>query len=644
MYLNTMLVKKENRSKLILLQSYKGEDGKRHTKVVEDFGYTDDLKKEYGEKYMDRFRKIAEEKTKEEKEKERFLKVTLDKYENMAKWYDERGCVFFMKPLGQAYISKIISVLTLDKFIDNRRKNLDIEYNLTNLLRLYIYRRILSPSSKLKDWENRKQYGKNMEFTLSQMYSGLQQLGKWKEAMLELLNTKMKEKFGRKSGFGYMDGTNVYYEIEDEDGFRMQGKCKEERHLPITQLGVLLDSNGIPMSYDLYPGNTSDCTMLRPAMERARTKFGLKHMIYVADKGFYDGKTFADCIMNHDGYVISNSIRGTKVSEEIREEVLDRTGYHFLDATGKEQKEYKDGETIYMYKEINAPGSVNVVDVDGKKKKVTGTGKYMIAYWSLYYSLRAKRDRQKSLEKAMEKSHTNSKSKVDNTYGSNAFLKTEILDKDNKPVEEYKAKVKYDQTKVDEEERMDGYYLIETNLAGKDWFDDDKPFKEGEEMRWRSDWGMLQLNKKLTPLNIVDIYGQLWMIEDSFRVMKSDLNMRPVYVSTKESMEGHFLICFLSLMILRLIQWQTGYRHTMNALINAMRNFGINKTAEGVYSTTFYSHVITDLNASMGLHFNQRHYSDGDLKKLFGETRTQDIPDAEITQRPGLTTCFLAEE
>ncbi len=631
MYVHAMPIGKEDRSKLVLLQSYKGEDGKKHTRQIEDFGYTDDLEKKFGENYLEHFRKIAEERTAEEKDKGRFISVTLDKYENMAKEYDERNEAMYYKPLGYAYISKIISVLTLDKFVDNRRKNLDIEYNLTNLMRLYIYKRILDPGSKLDDWENRKQYGNNMEFALNQMYSGLQQLGKWKEPMLEMLNAKMKEKFGRKNGFAFMDGTNVYYEIEDEDGFRMYGKCKEERSLPITQIGLLLDSNAIPMSYDIYPGNTNDCTMLRPAMDRVRTKFNLKNMIYVADKGFHDGKSFADCIMNHDGYVISNSVRGTKIDAKLRKKVLDRKGYHCFDEHGNEQDKYVEGETIYMYKTINDPGALNVEDENGKKKKVEGTGRYVIAYWSLYYSLRAKRDRQKSVEKAMEKSHTNSKSKIDNNYGSNGYLKTEVYDKDGKEVEDYTAKVKYNQKKVDEEESMDGFYLIETNLAGKGWFDDDKPFKEGEDSRWREDWGMLQLNRELKPMDIVDIYGQLWKIEDSFRVLKSNLNIRPVYVYTKESLEGHFLICFLSLLILRLIQRQTGYRHTMNALIDNLRNFGANKTCEGVYSATYYSKVMTDLNQSMNLHFNQRHYSDGDLKKLFGETRTQDLPDATET-------------
>lgn len=629
MYINEMPIKKEGRSKLVLIQTQKGEDGKRHAKVIEEFGYTDDLEKQYGPDYKEHFKKIVQERDNEEKinNEGRYINVTLDKYANMAKEYDERGEVRYLKPLGQAYIAKVISVFKLDAFVDSRRKYLKCEYNLTNLMRLYIYRRILEPTSKFKDWENQKQYGDKMDFTLSQMYAGLQQLAEWKEPMLLHLNKMMCEEFGRKSGFGFMDGTNVYYEIEDEDGFRMEGVSKENRKLPLTQLGVLIDSEGIPMSYDIYAGNTNDCLMMRPAMKRIREQFKLKHMIYVADKGFYDGKTIADCIINHDGYVISNSVRGTKISEKLRKKVLDDNGFKCFDGDGNEQDKFDEATTVYKYKVINEPGLLNVEDENGKKKKVNGCGRYIIVYWSSKYAIRAKADRQKTLETAMERSHSNSTSKIDNNYGANKYLRTEVHDKEGNDVEEYSATVKYDQEKVDEDEKLDGYYLIETNLAGKGWFEDTLPFKEGEECRWREDWGMLQLNKELTELGIVDIYGGLWKIEESFRIMKSDLSIRPVFVSSKKSIEGHFLICFLSLFVVRMIEKFTGRKYTMNALLRALRLFGMNDIGYDVYSITYYSQILTDLNLSLGLNFNQRVYERKDLKRCFGETRTRELPE-----------------
>lgn len=629
MFINEIPYSKEGRAKLVMQARYKNEEGKRVTKTIEVFGYTDDLEKEYGPNYKEHFKKIVSERNEEEKKKQevRYIDVSLDKYANIAKDYDEKGEARYTKPLGHAYIAKMISVFKLDGFVDSRRKYLKSEYNLTNLMRLYIYRRILEPSSKLKDWENQKQYGDKMDFTLSQMYAGLQQLAEWKEPILAHLNKVMCEEFGRKSGYGFMDGTNVYYEIEDEDGFRMNGVSKENRKLPLTQLGVLIDSEGIPMSYDIYAGNTNDCKMMRPALKRTREQFGLKHMIYVADKGFYDGKTIADCIINHDGYVISNSVRGTNISEQLRAKVLEGKGYHYFDEKGKEQDAFDEATTCYKYKVINDPGLLNVKDENGKKKKVKGCGRYIIVYWSSKYSIRAKVDRQKAIETAIEKSHSNSKSKIDNSYGSNKYLTTEVYDKDNNIVEGYKAKIKYDQEKIDDDEKLDGYYIIESNLAGKGWFDDTLPFKEGEECRWREDWGMLQLNKDLTELGIIDIYSGLWKIEQSFRIMKSDLNLRPVFVSTKESIEGHFLICFLSLFIIRMIEKFTQRKYTVNAILRALRLFGMNDIGYDVYAITYYSQILTELNLRLGLGFDQKIYERKDLKRCFGETRKRELPE-----------------
>ena len=139
---------------------------------------------------------------------------------------------------------------------------------------------------------------------------------------------------------------------------------------------------------------------------------------------------------------------------------------------------------------------------------------------------------------------------------------------------------------------------------------------------------MLQLNKELTELGIIDIYSGLWKIEQSFRIMKSDLSLRPVFVSTRESIEGHFLICFLSLFIVRMIERFTQRRYTVNALLRALRLFGMNDIGHDVYSITYYSRILTDLNLRLGLGFDQRVYERKDLKRCFGETRKRDLPEA----------------
>ena len=366
MHLNIIPEKKTGRKLMVYVETFKGEDHKQHQRTVEKIGYVD----EFLDKYPDpvaHFREEARKKTEGLGEKAKNGIVNLSIQKDGIMRFDGNGEYDIRIHYGDAFIAWVIHRLRLDRFVDNRRKYLDLNYNLTNLMRLFIYERILSPSSKLTNWKNRGSYYEKMDFTQAQIYSGLQQIGEYKEDMLVHLDKVMKELYGRQAGYGYFDGTNVYYEIEDEDGFREKGCSKENRPLPITQLGVLLDSNGFPMSYDVWPGNTNDCIMLPPAVKRARERFGMKHMVYVADKGFYSGDTIANIMINHDGYVISNSVRGKKIDEETRKKVLDRSDYICLDAAGKEQDAFNES-TQFMYKTIDMVGNCNVTEINGDRR------------------------------------------------------------------------------------------------------------------------------------------------------------------------------------------------------------------------------------------------------------------------------------
>ena len=618
MHINVIPEKKTGRKLMVFVETFTGEDRKQHSRTVEKIGYVD----EYLDRYDDpvaHFREEAKKRTQELKENTKGNIINLSLQKDGIMRFNENGEYDIKIHYGDAFIAWVIHRLRLDRFVDSRRKYLNCGYNLTNLMRLFIYERILSPASKLNNWKNKDSYYEKMNFTQAQIYSGLQQLGEYKEDMLVHLDKVMKELYGRQTGYGYFDGTNVYYEIEDEDGFREKGCSKEHRPLPITQLGVMLDSNGFPMSYDVWAGNTNDCIMLPPAVKRAREKFDMKHMIYVADKGFYSGDTIADIIINHDGYVISNSVRGKKIDGEIKKKVLDRSNYTYIDAAGKEQEGFNES-TQFMYKTIETISNRNVTDIKGDKKKVK-VGKQLIAFWSRKYDERAKMDRMETLEKALLKSHTSSKSKIDNTYGSNRFLSTEIKNGEGNVVENYNATVKFNQNAVDDVEELDGFYIIESNLAGIGWYDDTQPFEEGQTCRWREDWGMLQLNRKLTALDIIGIYRGLWKIEDSFRTMKSFLKMRPVFVWSRKSLEGHFLICFLSLLIMRILEFETGNEFTTRHLTESLRKAFLAEISPGVYMTLYYDVILMNLSRKMNLDANQMVYTQKDLQKLFARTR-----------------------
>lgn len=222
MYVNAILDSKNNRQILVFQEKYRDENGKQRTRLVEKIGYLDELEKLYDDPKA-HFKAVARERTLERKREEGDSIISFEVNKEGLMRFDDAGVYDIRLPLGDVPVAAMIHELALDRFIDVRRKNLKIEYNLTNLFRLLVYSRILNPASKRADWYGRDRHYEKMDFNLNQVYSGLQQLAKWKEPMLDHLNAVMKEKFGRQSGFGFFDGTNVYYEIEDEDGFRMRG-------------------------------------------------------------------------------------------------------------------------------------------------------------------------------------------------------------------------------------------------------------------------------------------------------------------------------------------------------------------------------------------------------------------------------------
>lgn len=619
MYVNLIPDSKNNRQILVFQEKYKDENGKQHARIVERIGFLDELEKIY-EDPKAHFKAIAKERTLALKQKEEDSIIRFEVNKGGVMRFSDEDAYDIRLSLGDVPVAAMIHELELDRFIDVRRKNLKIDYNLTSLFRLLVYCQILDPSSKRAAWLSRDRYYEKMDFNLNQVYFGLQQLAKWKEAMLDHLNEVMKRKFGRTNEFGFFDGSNVYYEIEDEDGCRMKGCSKEHRPLPITQIGVLLDSNGMPMSFDMYKGNTNDCEMLRPAMERVKERFSLKHMIFVADKGFYSGDSIAQIIQNHNGYVISNSIRGTRIDDDLRRKVLDQSDYVFFDDSGARQDSFNE-DTCFMYKTINLPGHLNVTNAEGKKKTVKGTGRLVIAFWSRKYSERAKQDRTAAVEKAAAMSHSRTKSKIDNKHGANRYLRTKVFDKDGNAVNDYSAQVGFDNEALMNEEKLDGYYLIETNLAGLGWFHDDLPFEDGQKVRWRSDWGMLQLNRELLVQDIIDFYRNLWMIEDSFKILKSFLKLRPVFVSVRESIEGHFLICFIALLITKLIQWELDGEFTVPKILDSLRKAELAEVVPGKYVNLYYDKVLMGICDRMKLSMNQKAYSQMDLRNLFASTR-----------------------
>ena len=383
-----------------------------------------------------------------------------------------------------------------------------------------------------------------------------------------------------------------------------------------------------PVTYDLFPGNTNDGKTFSPMSKKVRDQLDMNHLIFVADKAMMSGENVADVITNHNGYIFSKSVRGG--TDLLQKTVKDLTGYVRFDENGKSIST-SDAKTpvSFMYKVLDEVKDTYVKDTDGERKSVKGVGHYQIIYWSAKYAARAKLDRQAAVEKALAASHSHSKDVVDNNHGKNKYLKTQIYDKKTRTqLETYDAKIVFDFEKLEKDESLDGFYVIETNVAGLRPHVDARGKETGEienafkkKSRWLKKEGMLQLNRIVTPLDIVEMYHGLWRIEQTFRVTKSELQARPVYVSREERIGSHFLTCFISLLIVRVLEHELNHTYSSEQVISSLRKANVVELNSTTFKTLYYDPVLKDLYDEMGIEFGQNIYTRSSIRKMLAKTK-----------------------
>ena len=304
---------------LSFVQGYRDEFGKSKQKTIENIGWLDDLKKQYDDP-ISHFKKVAKQRNDEEIN-ELIIKNL------KTKTIDENSCI---KNLGYVILKKIYYELNIPDFLRQKQKNLKIDFSLNDVFELLVYSRILYPDSKLSTYNNKETFFEKFDFSLQDMYRSLDYFFDYKDELLTLLWNNTKDKYNRDTSLTYYDTTNYSFEISynDEDklndkgeivkkGLRKRGPSKEHRKTPIVQMGLLMDKKGLPMYYDLFPGNESEKLQMRPTLKKTKAKFGIDRTIIVADRGqntsdntvFIAGKN-DDNHQNHDGYVYGQSILG----------------------------------------------------------------------------------------------------------------------------------------------------------------------------------------------------------------------------------------------------------------------------------------------------------------------------------------------
>ena len=625
MFVKTLLEKKTGRTLIMIVEGYK-ENGKIKHRTIERVGYVDEFADLHDDPVA-HFKQVAKRMTQEKRQRQGAVVVELMP-EALLPFDADAGSYDSVKNIGYAALSAVFHSLGIAKFFDDRRKYLDISYNLTEVVKLLVYERILAPGSKRAAWLARGRYFDKMAFDLNAVYRSLSILPRYREDLLQMLHRRMVDLHGRDSTLLFYDVTNYYFEIDNEDDFRKKGISKEHRPNPIVQMGLFMDDKGFPVTYDLFEGNTNDGKTFSPMSEQVRSQLAMDHIIFVADKAMMSGDNVADVITSHNGYIFSKSVRGG--TQTLKDTVRDPQGYVRFDASGRKIASADTRTpTSFMFKVLDEVKDTHVKDAEGKRKRVKGGGHYQIVYWSSKYADRARMDRQAAVEKALAASRSRSRDVIDNNHGKNKYLRTQVFDPaTGSRLDTYEAKAVFDFGKLEEDESLDGFYVIETNVTGLRPVIDGRGRETGEtepmfdgKSRWLKDEGMLQLNRTVTPRDIIDMYHGLWKIEQTFRVTKSELDARPVYVSRKDRIGSHFLTCFISLLIVRILEHELDHGYSSNRIISSLRKANVDQLNESTFKTLYYDNVMRQLKEKMGINFGMNVYSKAAIRNMLAETK-----------------------
>jgi transposase len=405
----------------------------------------------------------------------------------------------------------------------------------------------------------------SFKFTLDDAYDALAHFDKISVALQQHLHDQMVKQHGRETNTVYYDVTNYYFEIDKQDELRRRGPSKENKKKPIVQMGLLMDKVGMPILYKMFPGNTHDSQTLMPVLADIKKKFDVKRMVIVADKALNSSDNIAFNTALGDGYIYSKSIRGA--SEDFKGWVLETRGYREVSNHFKIKSKLVPDAVINVTMEQNGKYK--------KKKKFIIEQKWIVFY-SEKYATRAKHKREEAIEKAVKMIKNPAKYRQTFDYGAAGYIENLKVDKETGEIANIDEILVLDQNKIEEESQYDGYYAIVTS-----------------ELDDRDE-------------NIVELYRGLWRIEDSFKVSKSVLGTRPIYLRNDNHINAHFLVCFVSLLIARIVERKLNDKYTIEKITEALRNVACSHLDQNLWLFDYADEVTDDLNIYFNTDFGRK--------------------------------------
>ena len=571
--------RKDGRVYLALAEGYR-KDGKVRHRTVESLGYLDELQKTYDDPIA-HFKQVCEEANAAARAERQGVQITIHPQQKIDKREVAR------KNVGSAVLLAVYDAFGAETVIRNATRGSKAAYDANAVMRLLTVERIIDPGSKKGAWENRGRHFFRCEFSLEDTYRALDVLCGCRDKVVSAINRSVDKMGIRDTTCVFYDVTNYYFEVDDADGeggLRQKGMSKEHRKSPIVQMGLLQDSKGMPIGYRLFPGNTPDpCTMLDVLAEMKRD-YGQDRAVVVGDKGNNCSANIAALVARGDGFVYSQSIRGTKSDTELKNWVLSDDGY--------ECAANADGYVTYKVKSRQGYKTVSVADPNGSKRKVDVEVKY-VAFWSEKYEKRARKERQAAIDKAKRLIGDPGAYTAAMHFGAAKYVKGLNVDGKTGELLEAATALEFDEDRLAADEACDGYYCIVTSETG---------MADGD---------------------VIEAYRGLWRIEESFKVTKSDLETRPVYVSRQEHIEAHFLTCYVALCILRVIQALTGGRYSAATIAGELAAMCGTRLEGNWWRFDYRSDATDDLCRMAGIDLTRQNMQLKDIKAVFSQAKLQ---------------------
>ena len=598
MFLRSITIKGVTR--LYFYESYY-ENGRTKQKCIESLGRLDELQKRFDDP-VSHFKKVAEEKNAEQNTS-RKTSVPIDLSSTMSTSEDN------LRNVGYAVLKDLYKQLELDKFWKLVLRKTSIQYDLEAVFRLLVFSRILYPGSKRDTFLNKSAYFEDMDgFSLKDTYKALDVFDQYDEQLQKWIYSHSSKICERDMSVSYFDCTNYYFDIgrSDMDTFddggrpvdgkgnpaeikyRKRGPEKNHRPDPIVEMGLLMDKDGIPLAFDLFPGNESEKVHMRPIINRVKSQFGSGRVIFVADRGlntsdniyFLNGDNKADH-NPRDGYVYGQSVRGADA--EFKAWVLkgDYKTEKLTDDDGR--------EVTFTHKSRIHPKTIQVnTTVPGqkkKRKKPVSIDQKQMAYYSEKYAKKQKHDRDIMVARAKDLiKHPKKYDKI-TAAGSGAYVQNIAFDKSTGEIIEGRELV-LDEAKIDEEEKYDGYYSIVTSEL------------------------------KMSDHEMRETYRGLARIEETFKISKTEFESRPVFVWTNEHIEGHFATCFTALVLIRLLQSKLGSRYPIGKTIESLRKYNCTQIGTTLYQFVYYDEILEECGKIFHLELNNRYRTREQIRRL----------------------------